>query len=141
MSGKQDGKPKEKSDVSRSRCETSLVQPGPVSWVLLKLIRLYQLTFSAFIGRHCRHLPTCSEYTMQAIRRHGAWAGFWLGFFRVMRCHPLGTHGFDPVPETGVPRHDPAFWHYARYGRCVRGMTGSSSPSCQNREGGAPEKE
>jgi hypothetical protein len=87
--------------------------------LLLALIRGYQLTFSAFLGRHCRHLPTCSEYAMEAIRRHGAWAGFWLGFFRVMRCHPLGTHGLDPVPEAGVPRHDLRVWRYARHGRCA----------------------
>ncbi len=91
---------------------------GPVAWLLLALIRLYQLTLSAFIGRHCRHLPTCSQYAREAIRRHGAWAGFWLGFFRVLRCHPLGTHGLDPVPDS-VPRHDWRFWRYRAFGSCV----------------------
>ena len=95
-------------------------RPGPVAALLLAAIRLYQLTLSAFIGRHCRHLPTCSEYAMEAICLHGAWAGFWLGFFRVMRCHPLGTHGLDPVPRRGVTRHDPLFWRYARHGRCPK---------------------
>ena len=93
-------------------------RPGPVAMVLLVLIRIYQLTLSAFIGRSCRHLPTCSSYAMDAIRMHGAWAGFWLGFWRVLRCHPFGTHGFDPVPEVGVPRHDPMFWRYRRFGVC-----------------------
>jgi len=92
---------------------------GPAAWLLMKLIRLYQLTLSAFIGRSCRHLPTCSDYAMQAIARHGAWAGFWLGFFRVLRCHPWGTHGLDPVPEKNVPRHDPRFWRYRLYGSCA----------------------
>ena len=95
-------------------------RPGPVALLLLALIRLYQLTLSAFIGRSCRHLPTCSHYTQDAIRLHGAWAGFWLGFWRVLRCHPLGTHGFDPVPEEGVDRFDPLFWRYRRYGRCPK---------------------
>ncbi len=104
-------------------------RPGPVALALLGLIRLYQLTLSAFIGRHCRHLPTCSAYAMDAIRLHGAWAGFWLGFFRVMRCHPLGTHGLDPVPETGVPRHDPLFWRYARFGRCGRQACSKEAPA------------
>ncbi|WP_051928864.1 membrane protein insertion efficiency factor YidD [Thermopetrobacter sp. TC1] len=108
--------------------KTVSIRTGPVAIILLALIRFYQLTLSAFIGRHCRHLPTCSDYAMQAIRMHGAWAGFWLGFFRVMRCHPLGTHGFDPVPEEGVARFDPAFWRYARHGRCVR-RAGASSCS------------
>ena len=84
---------------------------------MMFLIRGYQLTLSAFIGRHCRHLPTCSEYAREAIGRHGAWAGFWLGLFRVLRCHPLGTHGFDPVPEA-VPRREWRFWRYRAYGRC-----------------------
>jgi len=92
-------------------------RPGVVALLLLALIRLYQLTLSAFIGRSCRHLPTCSHYAAEAIRRHGAWAGFWLGFFRVMRCHPLGTHGLDPVPEE-VPRREWRFWRYRRFGAC-----------------------
>ena len=91
--------------------------PGPVARVMMLLIRGYQLTLSAFLGRHCRHLPTCSEYAKEAIARHGAWAGFWLGLFRVLRCHPLGTHGFDPVPEE-APRREWRFWRYRASGRC-----------------------
>jgi uncharacterized protein len=70
----------------------------------LGLIRLYQLTLSSFIGNSCRHLPTCSEYGFEAIARHGLWAGGWLTLFRVVRCGPGGTHGFDPVPEVLLPR-------------------------------------
>ncbi|KQV42530.1 MULTISPECIES: membrane protein insertion efficiency factor YidD [unclassified Rhizobium] len=62
-------------------------------------IRFYQLTLSCFIGNSCRHLPTCSEYGYEAIARHGFWRGGWMALFRVMRCGPGGTHGFDPVPE------------------------------------------
>ena len=91
--------------------------PGIVARLLMMLIRGYQLTLSAFIGRHCRHLPTCSEYAREAIGRHGAWAGFWLGLFRVLRCHPLGTHGFDPVPEE-APGFEWRFWRYRAFGRC-----------------------
>jgi uncharacterized protein len=61
-------------------------------------IRLYQLTFSALIGRACRHLPTCSDYASEAIDRYGLWAGGWMGVARICRCHPWGTHGYDPVP-------------------------------------------
>ena len=63
------------------------------------LIRLYQLTLSGFIGNSCRHLPTCSEYGYEAVARHGLWRGGFMTLFRVMRCGPGGTHGFDPVPE------------------------------------------
>ena len=62
------------------------------------LIRAYQVTLSGLIGRHCRHLPSCSEYTDEAIRRHGVWAGGWMGFARICRCQPWGTQGLDFVP-------------------------------------------
>ncbi len=67
------------------------------------LIRAYQLSLSAFIGRHCRHEPSCSAYMDEAIQRHGLWAGGLLGTARLCRCHPWGTSGYDPVPETFVP--------------------------------------
>jgi len=63
------------------------------------LIRFYQLTFSAFLGRHCRYLPTCSHYADEAIARYGVWPGVWMGFARIMRCNPLGASGYDPVPD------------------------------------------
>lgn len=77
----------------------------PGRLVGMALIRAYQLTLSSFIGNACRHLPTCSEYGHEAIARHGLWAGGWMTFFRVTRCGPGGTHGFDPVPERLRPRH------------------------------------
>jgi putative membrane protein insertion efficiency factor len=63
------------------------------------LIRLYQLTLSSVIGRRCRYLPTCSHYADEAIARHGLWAGGWMGFARVCRCHPWSASGYDPPPE------------------------------------------
>ena len=63
-------------------------------------IRFYQLTLSGLMGRQCRHLPSCSEYTDEAISRHGLWAGGWMGVARICRCGPFGTHGLDLVPET-----------------------------------------
>ena len=62
------------------------------------LIRLYRLTLSPFLGRQCRYLPTCSEYTEEAIGRYGLWAGTWIGLSRFQRCGPFGASGFDPVP-------------------------------------------
>lgn len=78
-------------------------------------VRLYQLTFSGFIGNSCRHLPTCSEYAYEAIARHGIWKGGWLAFFRVGRCGPGGTHGIDNVPETLDPRL--AWWAPWRFAK------------------------
>ncbi len=65
----------------------------------LGLIRLYKLTLSPWIGNSCRYIPTCSDYTAEAIRTHGTLKGIWLGFNRVRRCGPGGGHGYDPVPE------------------------------------------
>lgn len=63
------------------------------------LVRFYQLTLSGFVGNTCRHLPTCSEYAYEAIARHGFWPGGWMSFYRVARCGPFGSRGFDPVPD------------------------------------------
>jgi putative membrane protein insertion efficiency factor len=82
----------------------------------LGAIRLYQLTFSALVGRSCRHLPTCSDYASEAIERHGLWAGSWIGLARLCRCHPLGTHGYDPVPRALRSRAHPLLpWRYGTW--------------------------
>lgn len=84
----------------------------------LGLIRFYQLTFSSLIGQSCRHLPTCSEYGYEAIARHGLWSGGFLTLFRVGRCGPGGTCGFDPVPEELDPSwHWYTPWRFYRAGR------------------------
>ena len=69
----------------------------------LRLIRLYQLTISALLGRQCRYLPTCSDYAAEAVRRHGVWPGAWMAAARLCRCHPLGGWGYDPVPLRCTP--------------------------------------
>ncbi len=65
--------------------------------VLILLVRLYQVTLSPLVGRRCRFLPTCSEYFIEAVRRHGALRGGAMGLWRVLRCNPLGKGGYDPV--------------------------------------------
>ncbi len=70
-----------------------------LSLPFILLIRLYQVTLSPLMGGHCRFEPTCSRYALEAYRLHGAARGTWLTVRRVLRCHPLGGHGYDPVPE------------------------------------------
>jgi len=72
---------------------------GPLARVARVLIRGYQLLVSPVIGPSCRHLPTCSDYAMEAISQFGAVRGGWLAFRRIIRCNPWGTSGYDPVPE------------------------------------------
>jgi len=69
--------------------------------VLLFAIRAYRFLLSPWLGRACRFVPTCSDYAMEAIERHGAADGALLAAWRVARCHPLGGAGLDPVPEHG----------------------------------------
>ena len=78
------------------------------------LITAYRYTFSALIGFHCRHLPTCSSYADEAIGRFGLWAGGWMTLGRLCRCHPFGTSGLDLVPAC-LPAN--AHWYLPwRYG-------------------------
>lgn len=63
------------------------------------LIRGYQKTLSHVLGGQCRFSPSCSHYMLEAVKRHGVWYGVLLGTRRILRCHPWGGHGFDPVPE------------------------------------------
>src|SRR5437764_1068239 len=82
--------------------------------LLLGLIDAYQLTLSAVMGRRCRYLPSCAEYTGEAVARFGAWRGFWFGLARISRCHPWGGEGFDPVPSE-VPLAGWRFWRFGRW--------------------------
>ena len=60
-------------------------------------IKLYQLFISPMLPNTCRHLPTCSEYTIEAIKKYGALKGTIKGLYRILRCNPLGSSGYDPV--------------------------------------------
>ena len=61
-------------------------------------IKIYQTLISPLIGPSCRFTPTCSQYTIEAIQKYGPLKGGWLGFRRIIRCHPWGGCGHDPVP-------------------------------------------
>lgn len=67
--------------------------------ILIGFVKLYQAVLSPFLGPSCRHVPTCSNYTIEAIEEWGVLKGTWLGIKRISKCHPWGTSGYDPVPK------------------------------------------
>lgn len=68
-------------------------------WLPIKLIRLYQICLSPYMGQNCRYIPTCSAYAMEALSKHGLFKGSWLAVKRIFRCNPWwGGSGYDPVP-------------------------------------------
>jgi putative membrane protein insertion efficiency factor len=74
---------------------------GVTSVALSAVVRVYQLVVSPLLPPACRFLPTCSEYAVEAIERHGAGRGIVLAIKRLARCHPWGGSGYDPVPQLG----------------------------------------
>jgi putative membrane protein insertion efficiency factor len=69
-----------------------------LAFPLILLVRLYQYILSPLLPGSCRYSPTCSEYSIQALRKHGALFGGWLTLKRFISCNPWGGHGHDPVP-------------------------------------------
>lgn len=69
-----------------------------IGWPLIGLIRIYQYALSPLLGHRCRFFPSCSEYAIESIKRHGVAKGIWLATRRVGRCHPWHPGGYDPVP-------------------------------------------
>lgn len=66
--------------------------------LLIAISRLWQIGPSRVLPPSCRYLPSCSEYMIEAVQKHGAIKGGWLGTKRLLRCHPWGGSGYDPVP-------------------------------------------
>jgi putative membrane protein insertion efficiency factor len=66
--------------------------------ILVSLVHAYRLLFRSLLGGSCRFTPSCSSYAIEALERHGAARGTWLGLRRVLRCHPFHRAGYDPVP-------------------------------------------
>ncbi|NLB67759.1 MAG: membrane protein insertion efficiency factor YidD [Bacteroidales bacterium] len=65
---------------------------------LLMLLKFYKFFISPYVGNACRFTPTCSVYAMDALRKHGVFKGIYLAVKRILRCHPWGGSGYDPVP-------------------------------------------
>ena len=73
-----------------------------IRWALIKLLLLpvyfYKYAISPMTQASCRHIPSCSEYAVEALKIHGPVKGIYLATRRILKCHPWGTHGYDPVP-------------------------------------------
>jgi putative membrane protein insertion efficiency factor len=99
-------------------------------WLAKLPIHAYRWSVRPLVGWRCRHLPTCSDYALEAIEHNGAWRGGWLALSRVARCHPWGTYGYDPVPDIAAAHHPFAPWRYGRWrlgdsaGRAPHGTAG-----------------
>lgn len=68
------------------------------------LVRFYQIAISPYTPSSCRYTPTCSSYTLEALKKHGLIRGGWLAAKRIGSCHPWGGSGYDPVPEKDEPK-------------------------------------
>jgi len=69
-----------------------------MKYVIIFLIKAYQLLISPMAPGKCRFIPTCSNYTLEAVRKYGSIKGTFLGIKRILKCHPFNPGGYDPVP-------------------------------------------
>jgi len=90
--------------LARPREASRTVSPG--AWIGIGAVRVYQWTLRPVLGGNCRFAPSCSEYAVGALRRHGALRGSGLAAWRILRCNPWCEGGYDPVPEPGRWRAD-----------------------------------
>lgn len=67
--------------------------------IIIKIIKLYQIAFSQLLGKNCRFHPSCSTYTIKALKIHGFFKGSFLSIKRILKCHPFHKGGYDPVPN------------------------------------------
>ncbi len=85
-----------------------------MKWVAIKLIEIYRRWISPALPPSCRFVPTCSEYAMEALDRHGILRGTFLALLRIARCNPLGVSGYDPVPVRAGTGPEP-YDHYSEH--------------------------
>jgi uncharacterized protein len=97
--------------------------------LLMLLVRAYRRFLSPLLGQQCRFQPTCSAYSLEALRTHGALRGTWLTVRRIGRCHPFHRGGYDPVPPPKDPKNAPEVPSTTSSGRMDAGRTeGRRSP-------------
>ncbi len=70
-----------------------------LTYILIQLIKCYKFLISPLLGQSCRYLPTCSEYSIEALKTYGFFKGLFLSIKRISSCHPWGQGGFDPVKK------------------------------------------
>ena len=70
-----------------------------LTYILIKLIKFYKFLISPLLGQTCRYLPTCSDYSIEALKTYGFFKGLFLSIKRISSCHPWGQGGFDPVKK------------------------------------------
>ena len=75
----------------------------PLAHIAAFPVKAYRLIFSPWVGYHCRYHPTCSQYALEALEKHGGIKGSWLTLRRIARCNPWGPSGEDPVPDPAEP--------------------------------------
>ena len=77
-----------------------------IKFLMIKIIRFYQILISPYLGNNCRYLPTCSEYFIDSLNEHGVLKGCYKGIKRILSCHPIkllgGGHGYDPVKKKNI---------------------------------------
>lgn len=87
-----------------------------LSFLLSVPVYIYRYTISPFLRPSCRHIPSCSQYMLDALKIHGPFYGFAMGLNRILRCRPGGTHGYDPVPLFRFKKYNGR----KRYSKCNR---------------------
>jgi len=95
--------PVEAASAGEAAVPGNVARLNAAQHVVLRAIRGYQLLFSPMYSGSCRFLPSCSAYAFEAVERHGVLRGGALAVRRLMRCHPFGGHGHDPVPAFAPP--------------------------------------
>ncbi len=88
-------------------CEMGKAIKKVLSFLLSLPVHFYRHSISPFLRPACRHIPSCSQYMLDALKIHGPVIGLWMGTGRILRCRPGGTHGYDPVPLFHFRRYRP----------------------------------
>jgi len=76
-------------------------------FIFMLPIWFYKYAISPWTPSACRHYPSCSQYALDALKTHGVFTGGWMATNRILRCHPWGTHGYDPVAKFRFKRYKP----------------------------------